>query len=207
MISAAVLAGGSSTRMGRDKALLELNGRPMVCHVVDRLRAVSDDVFVVAKRQHALDGFGLRVITDDVEAHTPLAGIARALRAAASSRVFVCACDMPFVSDRLIELLAERATGYDVAVPLRAGRPEPLHAVWSTRVAFRLEERAVHRVLDELCVAWVGEKEWKAVDPEGSSFVNVNTPEDLARLYSSEARTTAARSSSDAPFPTAMPSA
>ena len=182
MISAAVLAGGESTRMGRDKALLDLGGRPLVCHVLDRLRAVSDDVFVVTKRPHALDGVAVRVVTDDSDAQTPLAGIATALRTARHDHVFVCACDMPFVSTGLVERLAQRAIGYDVAVPLRDGRPETLYAVWSTDVVVHADDRAVHRVLEGMRVAWVAVDEWSDLDPTGKSFVNINTPEDLARL-------------------------
>lgn len=182
MISAAVLAGGASTRMGRDKALLDVSGRPMVCRVVDRLREVSDDVFVVTKRPDVLNGLGLRVFADDTEARTPLAGIAKALEAALHEHVFVCACDMPFVSPPLVGLLADRVTGYDVAVPVRDGRAEPLHAVWARDVTLTPDERAVHRVLDDVRVAWIDEEEWRSLDPDGASFVNVNTPEDLARL-------------------------
>lgn len=188
MISAAVLAGGKSTRMGRDKALLELSGRPLVRHVIDRLGAISHDVFLVTKRAHELDGLPVRVVSDDLDAHTPLAGIARALHAAAHQHVFVCACDMPFVSPSLVRLLADRVTGYDAAVPLRDGRPEPLHAVWSCDAvptldaALRAGERAVHRVLDTLHVAWIDEDTWAEVDPMGLSFQNVNTPDDLARV-------------------------
>lgn len=181
MISAAVLAGGSSTRMGRDKALLDLNGRPMICHVVDRLRAVSEDVFVVTKRAHSLDGLDLRVVIDQDEAQTPLSGISRALDVATHEHVFVCACDMPTVSPDLVLWIAERAVGYDAAVPVRDGRGEPLHAVWSAHAIIGCGELAVHRVLEKLRVAWVGEDEWRTLDPTGSSFANVNTPEDLAR--------------------------
>lgn len=186
-VSAAVLAGGLSTRMGRDKALIELDGRTLVEHVVERLRAVSDDVFVVTKRPGELEHLGLRVVEDGSDVHTPLVGIARALRAAVHPYVFVCACDMPFVSPNLIRLIASGAAAHDVAVPRRSSRPEPSHAVWSADVAPALDaclsagERAVYRVLDTLSVAWIDEDDWSTVDPSGSSFVNLNTPADLAR--------------------------
>lgn len=207
-ISAAVLAGGASTRMGRDKAFLHIDGRALVERVVERLRTCSDDVFVVAKRCAPFEEIGLRAVADVTDAQTPLAGIATALRAAAHPLVFVCACDMPFVSPDLVSLIATRLGSADVAVPRRDGRPEPLHAVWSTTASAAVEsslrsgELAVHRAVEGLAVLWIEEADWRSVDAEGLSFVNVNTPADH-----SEARTTAARSFSSAPFPTARPNA
>jgi molybdopterin-guanine dinucleotide biosynthesis protein A len=92
---------------------------------------------------------------------------------------------MPFVSPDVVRLIADESEGFDVAVPQRDGRPEPLHAVWSADVADRVEsamssgERAVHRVLEDLNVAWIPEDMWRRLDPRGRSFVNLNTPEDL----------------------------
>ena len=184
--SVAVLAGGQSKRMGRDKALIPLDDRPLIAHVIDRCGACSDDVFVVTKRPRQLQSLRFRVVVDDYEEQTPLCGIVSALRAAGRPYVFVCACDMPFVSPALIQLLAERAEGYDAAVPRRNGRAEPSHSMWSADAAERLAdamqagERAVYRVLERLHVTWVEEDEWRSVDPDGASFVNVNTPDELA---------------------------
>lgn len=183
--SVAVLAGGRSTRMGRDKSLLPFRNRPLIAHVVERCGVCSDDVFVVTKRPRQLQSLRFRVVVDHADEQTPLAGIVTALGAAAHPYVFVCACDMPFVSAELVRLLAQRARSYDAAVPVRAGRPEPSHAVWSTSALDRIEqalwsgERAVRRVLETLRVAWVDEDEWRTIDPGGRAFVNVNTPEDL----------------------------
>lgn len=193
MISAAVLAGGASTRMGRDKALITLKGRTLVEHVVERLRPISDDVFVVTKRPDALEHVDVPVVTDRRDVQTPLAGIATALRTARYGHVFVCACDMPLISTELVHHLSERIGGHDAVVPLRNDRPEPSHALWSKAVADTVDlalatgERAVYRVLETLDAVWIDESEWRTIDPDGASFMNVNTPEDLARL----SRTTA----------------
>ena len=185
-ISCGVLAGGESRRMGRDKALVDFDGRPLVTRVVDALSAWSDDVFVVAKSRADLEALGVRVYHDDSDARTPLAGVLASLRAAAHPLVFVCATDMPHISPALVALLASRAHGVDAVVPERDGRLEPLHAVWSAAAMDAIDvrlgagERAVHRVLDELNVITVDELEWRAVDPEGASFTNLNTPDELA---------------------------
>lgn len=188
MISAAVLAGGKSTRMGRDKGLITHEGRTLVEHVVDRLRTVSDDVFVVTKRPRTLEHLAVSVIADRSDVHSPLAGIATAVREARYDYVFVCACDMPFVSPDLVRFLADRAVGHAAIVPRRDGRAEATCAMWSGNAADDIDaalavgERAVYRVLDTLDVVWIEESDWRAIDPTGASFVNVNTPEDLAQL-------------------------
>lgn len=184
-ISAAVLAGGESRRMGRDKALVEFDGRPLIVHVAGRLREWSDDVFVVGKLPNAqLEGlapFPWRVVDDHEEVQTPLAGILAALRAARHAHVFVCATDMPFVSSDVVALLASRTGGVDAVAPTNEGTLEPLHALWSTHCVSKLQriwddgERSVHGALNRLDV--------RLVDvPETRSFTNLNTQEDLDAL-------------------------
>ena len=186
-LSAAVLAGGQSSRMGRDKAFVELNRRPLIVRVTDRLWNCADEVFVVTKHPEDFDRLDRRAVPDGAEAQTPLAGVLGALRAAKHERVFVCACDTPFISPELVRLLAARLEGHDAAAPRNEGRAESLHAVWSSRLGDRVAEsidageRAVHRVLEELRVAWVEEDEWRPLDPRGRSFVNLNTIDDVER--------------------------
>lgn len=169
--------------MGRDKATMRFHGRPMVSAITDRLRACSDDVFVVAKIGLRIDGE--RIVTDRLDADAPLAGVLTALEAARHPVVFVCACDMPFVDARVVHLLAERLGPHDVAVPI-TDRPEPLHAVWRSALAPVLEQAlregrlALRRVLEDLDVAEVDD--WTALDPEGRTFLNLNTPTDVERL-------------------------
>lgn len=194
-LSAAVLAGGQSTRMGRDKAFVELNRRPLIVRVTDRLWSCADEVFVVTKHPEDFDRWDLCAVPDGIDAQTPLAGVLGALRATKHERVFICACDTPFIAPDVVRLLAARLEGCDAAVPRRNDRPEPLHVVWSARAVDRVAdaieagERAVHRVLEGLRVASVEEDEWRPLDPRGRSFVNINSPAEL-----DEAERTAGRS-------------
>jgi molybdopterin-guanine dinucleotide biosynthesis protein A len=184
-ISCAVLAGGESRRMGRNKALIDVGGRPLVTSIVEHLGSWSDDVYVVAKQTLSYQALGLRTFVDVYDASTPLAGILTALTSASHPFVFVCATDMPCVSHEVVELLASRTDGADAVVPERDGRLEPLHALWSVSVAGRMAaelaagERAAHRVLRRLDVVTVTEREWRAIDPAAASFTNLNTPEEL----------------------------
>jgi molybdopterin-guanine dinucleotide biosynthesis protein A len=181
--------------MGTDKALLELGGLPLVVRAVRALADAVGEVVVVTRRPEALEGLGLEVVADDPGPQTPLTGIATALRRAGGRPVFFAACDMPWIVPAfvraLVALAAEAApagrgpAGWDAVVPLRQGRPEPLHALWGARArgavdaALLLGRAAPRDVLRDLAVRWVPEEEWRRWDPGGRSLANVNTPADL----------------------------
>lgn len=180
-LSAAVLAGGTSSRMGTDKALLELDGVPLATSVASKLEALSDDVFVVAKSEIDIPS---RVVLDSLDEQTPLAGVISGLRAAAHPYVFICACDMPMLSLDLIAKLADRAEDYEAVVPIHDDRMQTLHTVWSVRCLPKLEalwdrgERSVFGALQKLDVYIV------KAEAETHSFTNLNTPADLEAVVS-----------------------
>ncbi|MGH2705554.1 MAG: molybdenum cofactor guanylyltransferase [Actinomycetota bacterium] len=184
----AVLAGGPARRMGRDKALLDWEGTPLAVRVVNRLREALGEVVVVAKRTRPLEELGLRVVADPLEVQTPLAGILAALREAGGRPVFVVACDMPFVNPSLVRRIVELAEGYEAGAPVKAGRLEPLHALWGPQAepailhSIEAGDLAAHRVLERLELRRIEEPEWRPLDPGGRSFANANTPQDLEKL-------------------------
>jgi molybdenum cofactor guanylyltransferase len=107
-LSAAILAGGKSSRMGRDKALLPLvdGGAPMLAIVLDRLSAVADDLLVVAVDRERYEPFGARVVPDLYPGGGPLVGIHAAVAHAKHQHCLVVACDMPFLSAPLLDRMA-----------------------------------------------------------------------------------------------------
>ena len=141
-LSAAVLAGGQSSRMGRDKALLPLHegGPPLLRIVLDRLNLVARDVFVVATARPEYETFGVPIVPDDFVGGGALAGIYAALRNASQQHCLIVACDMPFLSIALLESMARESRDYDVLVPLTPGQSrqrsdgliyQTLHAIYS----------------------------------------------------------------------------
>lgn len=132
-ISAAVLIGGASRRMGRDKATLRWRGRPLVEHVLARLRGRFAEVLLIGAHP-TLPG-----LPDVLGPRCNLVGIHSALSRARCPRVFVVGCDMPFVDAGLVGRLARRRA--DVVVPVSPDGPQPLHALWSRRVRGRLARR------------------------------------------------------------------
>ena len=194
-----VLAGGRSTRLGRDKASEVLAGKSLLQRAIDASGAVASRyVIVTAKGQHlpGVTSDALLETVEDAYAETgPLGGIFTGLRAlegtsnaaVSESHALVVACDMPLLQPALLQLLVRLAFGHEAVAPVRGGLPEPLCAVYSVACiepARRLLERGAFKLsglLDAVDALRMPEEEWRIADPEGISFLNVNREEDLAR--------------------------
>lgn len=186
-VEGAVLVGGGSTRMGRDKATLVHEGTPLGLRVAASLGACLERVRFVA-RPGELPELGLPCIVDRHTERAPLVGIAAALAACEASAVLVAACDLPDVDPRvLLALLAlvPAEGGADVVAPLGPRGPEPLLAVYRPRILPELERRiargelALQALLRDVKTVFVPEADLRALDPELASLRNLNRPEDL----------------------------
>ncbi len=184
-VSAIVLAGGQSHRMGRDKALIEFQGKPIIAHVLDTLRELSDDVRIVANHSDRFSLFGARVVPDYDPPCGPLGGIAAGLQASQHDRVVVVACDMPFLNPNLLRYLLILSGDYEAVVPQTSGEFEPLHAVYQRACYHPIVQRLAsgqRRVISffaDVRLRVVPEAEWRTIDPDGRSLMNLNTPDDL----------------------------
>jgi molybdopterin-guanine dinucleotide biosynthesis protein A len=180
----AVLAGGASRRMGRDKAALTFDGEPLLARVVRRLREATPEVLVVGPPERARLAAGARVVPDARPGAGPLGGIYTALCAAATPYCVVVACDMPFVRPALLRHLLDLAPGYAAVVPRSARGPEPLHAVYAREclpaIAALLDagELAVAGLFGRVPTRLMAPEDWAPYDPDGLSAFNANTPEE-----------------------------
>ncbi len=188
-VCGAVLTGGSSRRMGRDKALLTLpDGRPMAAWVVERLARVCDPVLAIDPAPERLAPLRAMPIADEIPGRGPLGGLVAALAHSSSRPVFLIGCDMPLVEPALVTGLAERLGDHDAVVPVLGERWQPLGALYSASLlerARRLLEtgpRGLHELLAAARVRWVHERELRELDPALASFTNVNAPGDLDAL-------------------------
>lgn len=175
--------------MGTDKALLLLDGTPLIRHVIAGLRPLIAEIMIVGDPAGAFGGFGIPVIPDQRPDEGPLAGIRTALMHTDASLVFCCACDMPFLATALVRRLLELAEqDVSAVVPRVRGEPEPLCAVYPREALPVIEDvlasgrRSIRDVLDKLPTRYVETDDLRRYDPELRSFVNVNTPDDLARI-------------------------
>ena len=185
-VSAAVMAGGKSRRMGVDKAWLDVgDGRPIIQCVIDVLREVADDVLIVANDERYA-ALGPPVVPDRWPDGGALGGIGTGIGAATHDRVLVVACDMPFLRATVLRHLVEQADGVDAVVPRIAGEHETLHALY-TKACLAPIERALAagkmRVIsffDEVRIRALDEHDLRALDPDLRCFTNVNTLQELA---------------------------
>ena len=186
--SGAVLAGGASRRFGRDKAHAMVGGKPLVSYVVETLQILFEDVLIVTDQPLRYENFDVTVVSDVVRGAGCLGGLLTALVHAKAQRCFVVACDMPFLNGALVRKMLGRCEGYDVVVPDVGGELQPLHAFYSRRCIGPIEEGLAEgkaRILDlypKVATLCLQAGVWEEVDPENRSFVNIGTPEDLARV-------------------------
>jgi molybdopterin-guanine dinucleotide biosynthesis protein A len=204
-LSAAVLAGGKSSRMGQDKALLPLidGGQPLLGIVLERMSAIADDVFIVANEGERYEVFGRRIVPDRHPGIGALGGIHAALAHARHQHCFVVACDMPFLNANLLLSMAMELRDFDVLAPLIPGESrqrsdgmvyQTLHAIYGSGCLRPIERQIalgncqVVSFFPEIRLRTVGLSKIQKWDAELRSFFNANTPTAFA-----EARAIAAQ--------------
>ncbi len=186
-VEGAILIGGASSRMGRDKARLEWNGTPLAQRVADVLGSCVSRVRLVM-RPGSEPPLDLPCIEDQRSERAAMVGVHAALVACESAAVLVAACDLPEIDPRVVlALLAlvPAQAGHDVVAPVGPGGYEPLLAVYRPRVLPEMERRieagelslqSLLRAVDTLAIP---EAELRSIDPELRSLRNVNRPEDF----------------------------
>ncbi|MBC7263009.1 MAG: molybdenum cofactor guanylyltransferase [Chloroflexi bacterium] len=184
-VSAVVLAGGKSQRLGVDKALLKIDGEWLLERILNTMSALSDDLLVVANARPEFAGMRARSIPDAYPDTGPLGGIYTGLRAMRYERGLFVACDMPLLNLPLLRYIILLSADFDVVIPSTYGKTEPLHAVYSKACMRPIEkllrsgERRIVSFFPEVRVRYVTESEVDTLDPKHLSFFNINTAEDL----------------------------
>lgn len=180
-ISAAILAGGKSIRMGTDKGLLPFRGSLMIEHVINLLSPIGTMLIANKPEYYRL---GYPVFSDIKKDAGPLGGIYTALEHSKTEKMLILSCDTPFISRKFIDLLLSEAEGeQDVTVPVYNGRFEPLCAVYSTKCKDRLFELLISGELKlQYVLKQLNRKEFVVTEEMNeqlqNSFKNINTPED-----------------------------
>lgn len=199
--SCIIVAGGASQRMGSDKRRLRLwgeRGPALLEHMVAHAARVSDDVIVALNDPEAWSGLPVRLVCDEVEQGGPLAGLAAGLAVCRYEYALALACDTPLVQEALIDALLAYPRPYDALAPLRPGdgaraprnalAAEPLLAVYrrtclpAIRDCLQRGARALVDPLEMLDTRYLTPDIWRQYDPQGLSFININQPDDVARV-------------------------
>jgi molybdopterin-guanine dinucleotide biosynthesis protein A/molybdopterin converting factor small subunit len=182
--TAVILTGGKSSRMGQAKALLLFDEEPLIVHIARALKRMFAEIVVVAAPEQELPALPAKVVYDEIAYQGPVGGIYYGLRAAGGEFSFVTSCDAPFLNSALIAYLTAQISNYDVVVPFWEERYQPLHAVYRRSVLPLLKEQLERGELrpvylfDKVRTRTVEEAEIKALDPDGLTFLNMNTPQD-----------------------------
>jgi molybdopterin-guanine dinucleotide biosynthesis protein A len=190
-IAAYVLAGGGSTRFGRDKAIVEFAGKPMLARMVELIRGVTDDVKIVAAPGKYAE-FGVTIVKDRWPGEGPLGGIVTALLHTQNNEPdcvwnLILSCDMPFLTMDWMKFLKERAanSAAQVVLPQSAHGLEPLCSYWRTDAVETLQlifERGVRKVTEGISLLRtevLDARDWKRFDSAGQLFWNMNTAADF----------------------------
>jgi molybdopterin-guanine dinucleotide biosynthesis protein A len=213
-VTGVILAGGKSRRMGRDKALLDFDGAPLIARVIARVQRVCAETIIVANDAEAYARLGVRVVSDVYPGKGSLGGIFSGLQAAREEYALAVACDMPFLNDALLRHLISLAPQADIVIP-RAHAPsgkakdatryyqlavkesglQAMHAIYSKRCLEPMRARLladdlrIINFFDEVRVRVVEPDQVARFDPQLLSFFNVNTPDDLLVAQSKIANT------------------
>ena len=186
-VTGVILAGGKSSRMGCNKALLDYQGEPLIASVYKTLARIFTRVMVVTNTPAEYDFLPCVKVPDVFAEKGSLAGIHAALQAAPSERIFVVACDMPHLDEKLIRYLAG-IPGAAAVVPRSECGFEPLHAVYSKEAlpaftrALQADRMKIFDLFEQVGAKIVPPEELSAVSADFSSFDNMNTPEEYSRL-------------------------
>lgn len=183
-VTGVILVGGKSRRMGRDKAFLEIEGRPMVDRVIDLFRSSFERVLLVGDRAERFQTHGLEVVPD-IYPGSALGGLYTGLSAAQTGFVFVASCDLAYPDSKLLHYLCGLKEGYDAVVPLTRAGYEPLYAVYGKSCLSPMREQlesgdyCAYAYYPALNIRFVEAPEIEAVASGERAFRNINTPEDL----------------------------
>src|SRR5688572_2528686 len=177
-----ILAGGKSSRMGRDKAAIELNGRRLIDIALEAARSYADSVVVVGGAPTLPES-----IPDLFPGEGPLGGLITGLRHLGPGVHLAFACDMPFMNRSVFQMIESMIIDYDAAVPSIEGQMYPLCAAYRggaadpLKAAFDSGERRLVGALDRIRCRRIPVAALRVIDPDLRFLFNINTPEDLER--------------------------
>lgn len=180
-------AGGSSSRMGSDKGLLEFQGATMIDHILEQIKGLGDETLIISNNPSAYSQFGYPVFEDVYPGMGALGGIYSAIFHSKYEYTLLLACDMPFVNLPFTKYLLSYSSEYDAVIPVwEEGKyPEPFRAIYSKACLAPIKRSLDSGILrirdffDQINVKYIGRNEIVEYDPEGYSFFNVNHPEEL----------------------------
>jgi molybdopterin-guanine dinucleotide biosynthesis protein A len=192
-ITSIVLAGGRSSRLGREKLAEVIAGKSLIERAISSLSSLSQEILIVISQKQARSSLSLytypeaKTVVDLYPGKGSLIGIFTGLVHSANFLNLFVACDMPFLNLDLLRYMINISPGFDVVIPRIGDQMEPLHAVYSRNCLGPMEKLIkqgnlkVTGFFDSVKVKYVEKEEMDRFDPERWSFFNINTEADLER--------------------------
>ena len=182
--SAIILAGGKSSRMGRDKSMMPVNGKPMIEHISDILKNHFQDILIGTNDPDKYSFLELKTIMDQMPDQGPLMGILSCLEESPNDLNFITACDQPNINPEFIDMMLEQAADYDAVIPVSLnGKNEPLFAIYKKSITpviknlLKNEKRRISALFEIINVKYINfdSQAW---------YKNINTIEDYKNYRS-----------------------
>ena len=185
-----ILCGGESSRMGQNKAFIEIQGKRIIDRTVNLFGELFDEVLLVTNSPLDYLDLNVRIVTDLIPKKGSLGGIYTGLFFSTSPQAFFVGCDMPFLETKVIRLFLDLSEEADIVVFRAEQRWEPLHAVYSRKCIKPIErlmtqgDLKIIKAYKGMKVREITKSELEQFDPELYSLMNINTPEDLKKIVS-----------------------
>jgi len=184
-MTAIILAGGNSIRMGENKAFIQIDGAPIIARIHSLLKELFEEVIIVTNQKDLFKNFDSSIYTDLLPDKGALGGLYTGIFFSSFEYSFCVACDMPFIKRSLVQFLIKQTKDEDALVPRTRDGLQPLHAIYSKKCLDsirRVIDRGKYKIIDFydlVRVKIVEESDFLHLDPLRESFINVNTPEEL----------------------------
>ena len=183
-VTGIILAGGASSRMGKDKGLCEFRGKALINYAIEALVPLCDTILISSNNVDDYQEFGYQVVVDEYKGIGPIGGIYSSLRNSATKHNLVISCDTPFLVTQLLEYILSNSANYDVVVPEHSNSfIEPLAAYYSSNIIKQLESSIKRK--DYKLMNFFTRVKFKSIKVDNipgysnKLFKNLNTPDDL----------------------------
>jgi molybdenum cofactor guanylyltransferase len=187
-VTAFILAGGKSSRMGTDKGLMLFDGAPMITHVINAVSSMFQNVVIITNNNE-YHKFGLPTITDIYKEVGPIGGLTTGLQSSKTEWNFFVACDMPFIKSTVIQYLLDNRNVYDAIIPFYQNLPEPLCALYNRKLVSIFESCIAEK--DYKIQNTYNKLNYKKVElpaayfSESNPFLNINSLKDFPNSFNS----------------------
>lgn len=181
-ITGVILSGGQSTRMGTDKALIQINGKTLLENAIEICKSICNDIIISSNYQDH-EKFGYKVVPDEIENCGPMGGIFSSLKESNTHWNFVISVDAAYVEPDFVKFIISEIGSFDAIVPAHNEGKEPLISLYNKnglpKMLYHLESGnfKMHNLLSTLSTKFVNSQNWVEKFPK--IFFNLNRPSDI----------------------------